>query len=36
MTYVFYKLNKLDKLLPHLIASEIDYNRLRFHVLYNT
>ena len=28
--------NILDKLLQRLIASEIDYNWLRLHVLYNT
>ena len=29
----FISKNILDKLLERLIASEIDYNRLRFHVL---
>ena len=32
----FISKNILDKLLQRLIASEIDYNRLRFHVLYST
>ena len=30
----FISKNKLDKLLQRLIASEIDYNRLRIRVLY--
>ena len=30
----FISKNKLNKLLLRLIGSEIEYNRLRFHVLY--